>query len=227
MVGVRGRKAKSMGTREIHLTLPGQEPALPEPSEREQEEITVAKTHRIARRPRFALRTNPIRANHADAPGWCDRALDAFGTASIDFVAAELDRLAGTLGSNAAASEGTLNSALAVLDGQKPKDEVEAQLLIQMCAVHAVAMDFLARAKRASSIENVDSCGRVANRLLARYTEQCAALTSLRRGGKQVVEVQHVYRDRKKREGVPQNPQPRGPGGKFKSRSRALELADA
>jgi hypothetical protein len=177
---------------------------LPKPSEREAEEITAATTRRIARRPRFAVsmelkgdKLSKIGPNHTNAAGWCDRALDTFGTPSPDFVATELDRLASVLGGREAASEGTLNTALAVLDGQKPASEIETQLLIQMCATHAVAMDFLARVKRATDIANVETCGKLANRLVRAYALQCDTLASLRRGGKQVVEVQHVYRKRK------------------------------
>src|SRR5262249_49646017 len=111
----------------------------------------------------------------------------------------------------------------AVLDGQRPANEIEAQLILQMAATHAAAMDFLGRTKRASTIESLDACGRVANRLLARYTQQCDALTSLRRGGKQVVEVQHVYRKRRKPEGGKVN---RGWFPKKPAPADAAELVD-
>src|SRR5262245_23542580 len=192
-----------MSTQEIDLTLPGQEPALPEPSEREREEITAAKTRRIARRPRLAARMHQgkscpqIGPDHADAAGWTQRVLDAFGTTSADFVCKEFDRLGSALNVQTVPGQTDISAALAVLDGQRPKDEIEAQLILQMAVTHAIAMDFLGRTKRASTVESLDSCGRIANRLLARYAQQCETLTSLRRGGKQVVEVQHVYRKRK------------------------------
>ena len=70
------------------------------------------------------------------------------------------------------------------------KDVIEVQLIAQMAAAYALAMDFLGRTKRAKDIE----CGKTANRLVRTYTVQGDTLMSLRRG--QVVEVQHVYRDR-------------------------------
>jgi hypothetical protein len=130
-----------------------------------------------------------------------------------------VDRLAAALNVNTADRQGMLNAALAMLDGQRPKDEIEAALIVQMAAAHAVAMDFLARTKRARDVDSVEVCGKVANRLLRAYTMQCAELTSLRRGGKHVVEVRHVhvYRDRRKPEGTPakKQPLPRGPNGRF------------
>src|SRR5262245_20091156 len=177
---------------------------LPTPCEREAEEITAAKTRRIARRPRFGVRMSEkgnqvaqIVPNHTDAEGWTNRALDAFGTSASDFVCKEFGRLGNALNVGIKPDQYAVNAALAVLDGQKPKDEIEAQLILQMAVTHALAMDFLGRTKRASTVVSLDSCGRVANRLLARYAQQCETLTSLRRGGKQVVEVQHVYRKRK------------------------------
>src|SRR5262245_61630519 len=110
--------------------------SLPNPSEREQEAITEAKTRRIARRPRVGARllrkgedTTAIRPDHSDATGWTSRILDALGSPSGDFACMEIDRLATALGSRDGRA---LVAALAVIDGQRPKDEIEAQLLIQM-----------------------------------------------------------------------------------------------
>jgi hypothetical protein len=79
-------------------------------------------------------RVAQIGPNHTDAEGWTRRALDAFGTSSGDFVAKEFDRLGSALGVGVHPDESAINAALAVLDGQKPKDEIEAQLPIQMAA---------------------------------------------------------------------------------------------
>jgi hypothetical protein len=196
-------EAESMSKQDIHLTLPGQEPALPEPTQREQEEITAAKTRRIARRPRLAVRMHQGKScpqlgpDHADTAGWTQRVLDAFGTTSADFVCKEFDRLGSALNVQTVPGQTDISAALAVLDGQRPKDEIEAQLILQMAVTHAVAMDFLGRTKRASTVDSLDSCGRIANRHLRAYALQCDTLTSLRRVGKQVVEVQDVYRRRK------------------------------
>jgi len=186
---------------------PGNMCSLPEPCEREQRAITEANTRRIARRPRLAASvvkqdgTMAFGAGHTDLE-WCDQARDAFGTPSGDFAMTELGRISAVLGGRDAVPEAVLNAALAVVDGQRRKDEIEAQLIAQMAVTHAVAMDFLGRSKRAEFIDQLEAFGKLANRLLRTYTMQCDTLTSLRRGGRQVVEVQHVYRPRRKREGV-------------------------
>src|SRR5262245_53573688 len=135
---------------------------LPEPTEREQRAITEAATRRIARRPRFAARMvdkgkacSQIDSPHADKPGWCERIADAFGSPSSGFISTELDRLATALNVNAAAREGILNAALAMLDGQRPKDEIEAALIVQMAVTHAYAMDLLGRSKRFEYLDNM------------------------------------------------------------------------
>ncbi len=63
----------------------------------------------------------------------------------------------------------------------------------------------------------METFGKLANRFLRTYAQQTEALTALRRGGKQIVEVRHVhaYRPRQKREGGPEKWQPRGPNGRF------------
>jgi hypothetical protein len=195
------------------------------PSEREAAEITAAKVRNVARRPRLTVRMvqgkhcAQIGPNHADAVGWTTRALDTLGTSSGDFVCKEIDRLGTALNVGMKADQGAINAALAVLDGQRPRDEIEAQLLIQMVATHAYAMDLMGRSKRSQLLDHLEAFGKLANRLLRTYAMQCDTLTALRRGGKQIVEVQHVYRDRRKPEGVAEKrqPQPRGPNGRWQA----------
>src|SRR5262245_61229325 len=179
---------------------------LPEPSEREQEEITAAKTRHIARRPRATVATIKSGKNkgllsgpsHSDQAGWAYRALDALGTPSTDFLLMELQRIAGALNLSVENTERGLNAALAVVDGQRPKDEIEAQLVLQMAVTHATAIDMIARARRAESLGQLDSHGALGNKMLRTFARQVEALVLLRRGGKQVVQVEHVYRKRRK-----------------------------
>jgi hypothetical protein len=206
---------------------------LPAPSDREQEAITEASTRRIARRPCFAARMvdkgthrTEIDSPHADKPGWCERVADAFGSPSPGFIMTELDRLSTALKVDGAAREGVLNAALAMLDGQRPKNEIEAALIIQMAVTHAYAMDLMSRSKRAEFFDHMEATGKLAIRLLRTYAVQVDTLMSLRRGGKQLVEVRHAhaYRPRQKREEGPEKWQPRGPNGRFTApASRELE----
>jgi len=158
---------------------------LPTPSDREQEAITEAKVRTVARRPRLAVRMvqgeecAQMSPNHADAVGWTMRALDTLGTSSSDFVCKEIDRLGSALNVGIKADQGTINAALAVLDGQRPQNEIEAQLLIQMAATHAYAMDLLGRSKRSEFLDHLEAFAKLANRLLRTYAMQCDTLTSL------------------------------------------------
>jgi hypothetical protein len=54
----------------------------------------------------------------------------------------------------------------------------------------------------------MEAKGKVDNRFLRTYAVRCDTPMSLRRGGKQVVPVEHVYRDRQKPEGVQKKERP-------------------
>jgi len=62
-----------------------------------------------------------------------------------------------------------------------------------MAVTHALAMEFLGRAKRAEMVPQLDSFGNLAVKLLRTYTAQVEALAKLRRGGEQTVRVEHVH----------------------------------
>ncbi len=79
------------------------------------------------------------------------------------------------------------------IDGMRPADEIEAMLAVQMVATDDVAMDMLARAKRADRLPILQESGSLAVKLLRTYTAQLEALARLRRGGEQRVIVQHVH----------------------------------
>jgi hypothetical protein len=75
----------------------------------------------------------------------------------------------------------------------RPADEIGAMLAVQMVATDDVAMDMLARAKRADRLPILQESGSLAVKLLRTYTAQLEALARLRRGGEQRVIVQHVH----------------------------------
>jgi hypothetical protein len=86
-----------------------------------------------------------------------------------------------------------LNSLLAVLDGARPKDEIEAMLISQMVAVHHHAMDQLGKAARSATIDQVNVHSNFAIKLMRTHVAQVEALAKLRRGGEQTVRVEHVH----------------------------------
>ena len=173
---------------------------LPEPSARESTAIAKATANVQARAPRLAAKVvrkdsgqTHSGPNYSDINGWSARLLDAFGTSSVDFVQAELGRMAMAVGATGSDAEQKINAALAVLDGIRPRDEVEAMLVAQMVVTHAVAMDYLTRTQKAELIQAAEFTSNFACKLLRAFAAQTEALGKLRRGGEQVVKVEHVH----------------------------------
>lgn len=73
-----------------------------------------------------------------------------------------------------------------------PKDGIEAMLATQMAASHENAMDFVARAARATTVEGVQLYSGIANKFLRTYLAQLDALNRHRGKGAQKVTVEHV-----------------------------------
>ena len=176
------------------------EQPLPEPSARETKAVAKAIANVEARAPRLAAKvvrkdSGEIRSgpSYSDMNGWSARLLDAFGTSSVDFVQAELGRMAMAVGATGSDAEQKINAALAVLDGLRPRDEVEAMLVAQMVVTHAVAMDYLTRTKKAELIQAAEFTSNFACKLLRAFAAQTEALAKLRRGGEQTVRVEHVH----------------------------------
>ncbi|SFK79100.1 hypothetical protein [Methylocapsa palsarum] len=131
---------------------------------------------------------------HSDKLGFRFRLYDAFGTTSDGFLFGEINRLCGALsGADGNIDEGDLNSALAVIDGQQPDSEIEAMLLSQLAATHALAMDNIGRTRRAQSLDVLRERGNLATKLQRTFVAQIEALSRLRRGGAQTVRVEHVH----------------------------------
>ena len=97
------------------------------------------------------------------------------------------------VGATGSDAEQKINAGLAVLDGLQPRDEVEAMLVAQMVVTHAVAMDYLTRMKKAELIQAGEFTSNFACKLLRAFAAQTEALGKLRRGGEQVVKVEHVH----------------------------------
>lgn len=155
-----------------------------------------------------AIRPKPVRvklkridANTAKpyppdaSPEWWERLKAALGTCSGDFVQASLHqfvrgaRLPGT-----GTSEIGLNAALAFIEGAKPRDEVEGALIIQMACIHSATMAVLCRFGGEYGGERSMTAGANAVAKLAKaYATQVEALRRLRRGGSQLVRVEHVH----------------------------------
>jgi hypothetical protein len=171
------------------------------PGEREAQAIKEATSRVLARRKRVAVLAEQnadhlfLSSPHADALGFQNRLLDAFGTRSHAFV----DELLGALGLSVRSrgakfvGESELNAALAAVDATRPRDEGEAMLAVHMVATSRAALDMLARARHTEYLPTMQECGNLAVKLLRTYTAQMETLAKLRRGGEQTVRVEHVH----------------------------------
>ena len=123
------------------------------PSDAEKREIVAATGRHKKRPPRVAVgirqpenNVMEISPTHSDGEGWRTRLEDALGTASPAFVDAELVRLMTVFRDRTGVIDArAVNAALAVVDGLKPQNEIEAMLVLQMATTHALIMKFSAR----------------------------------------------------------------------------------
>lgn len=119
------------------------------------------------------------------------RLADAFGTTSPEFIDSMIGSLLTCLNApHERAETRELNAALAVLDGAKPENEVEAMLLSQMVVTNDAAMKCLAQISNGATAELFGNLG---VKLLRTFTAQTEALAKLRRKGEQTVRVVHVH----------------------------------
>jgi hypothetical protein len=123
------------------------------------------------------------------------RQLDAFGTPSTDFASHSIGWLAAVARQhgNSIPTEKELNAALAVVDGVRPENEIEAMLAMQMFAAHEAAMEMIQRMRQATTMEAMQHYSTIATKMMRTYTTQVEALAKMRRGGNQTVRVEHVH----------------------------------
>jgi hypothetical protein len=126
---------------------------------------------------------------------WQATMYDAFGTTSGDFIDCEMSRIANSQysGGQIEAPAKEMNAALAVIDGTRPANEIEAMLASQMVVTHELAMAMIGKARRAETIEKVSVYGSLATKLSRTFAMQIEAHAKLKRGGEQTVRVEHVH----------------------------------
>ena len=169
---------------------------------REREAIARATNRCMARTERVRVKVERTESGFKTiaAKGGVEETLpiqlaDAMGTTSPYFSDAMLNNIATFIAScnNQGITSTDVSAALAVLDGMKPENEVEAMLLVQMYATNESAMRALGMIGKSDWIDNAAMFGNLANKLLRTYTAQIEALAKLRRKGEQTVKVVHVY----------------------------------
>jgi hypothetical protein len=125
---------------------------------------------------------------------WWQQLKNALGTGSSAFVNASLVQLiAAAKLPGGGLSETAVNASLAFIENAKPKDEVESALLIQMACTHTAAMSILAMFAGGHGYgPDGPLKASAAARLMRAYATQVETLRRLRKGGSQVVRVEHV-----------------------------------
>lgn len=135
-------------------------------------------------------------APHSDPAGMFVVLQDALGTTSSAFRNSNLGFLeyaARDRGEDRGKSEAGLNASLALVEAIAPQNELEAALAVQMAGVHNLTGELLGRAKQTDRVDHIALFGSLAVKLARTFTAQIEVHAKLRGGGKQQVEVRHVY----------------------------------
>ncbi len=96
---------------------------------------------------------------HRDLEGWAVQICDAFGTRSYSTFSVFLDHLSQLCSlersenGDLVPSELELNAALNIVSGVRPRNELEAALAAQTCAVHLMTMKTASQALRNGRID--------------------------------------------------------------------------
>ena len=135
-----------------------------------------------------------IGPDHADRDSWIEQLQDAFGSPGLEFPSAQLHLLARSCRIKDGRTDAVrLNALVAVVDGARPSNEIEAMVAVQMALSHGLVVDLLHRAHRAEAISQFDSAGNMAAKLLRAFAGHAELLQKLKRGGEQTVRVEHVH----------------------------------
>ena len=186
------------------------------PNEVERAEIEKAKRRTKARAPRIAMHVEKRGAKagrtypgHSDEEGHRFRLADAFGTRSMQFVDAMLKGVGMAPEDHSASKDFgpgspdqlAFNAALAVIDGVRPKDEVEAMLAANMAVANITLLELVARTRAAiaghlyqgNGLKRLDVLGNLTNKFMRTFAIQIEALARKRRKGEQTVTVRHLH----------------------------------
>jgi len=142
--------------------------------------IAQAKTRLTKMLPRAMVNTRDgedgslqITHAHADGEGWSAQLQSAFGSPSKEFVHHTMAKLLNVIcPAGKPLDQDTVNAALAMVDGVKPRDETEALLACQMAASHALAMECLLRTRHTDSLHRFEANGNMATKFLRTFAVQ-------------------------------------------------------
>ena len=188
----------------------------PPPNPVECVEIEKARKRTKARTPSIAMNIEErgtagraLYPDHSDEDGHRYQLADTFGTRSLQFVYAMLNRLGHATADHSvdhgfrpgSPDQVAFNAALAVIAGVQPKDEIEAMLAAHMAVTNIALLELVARTREAiaghpyegNGIKRLDVLGNLTNKFMRTYTMQVEALARKRRKGDQNITVKHVH----------------------------------
>jgi hypothetical protein len=118
-------------------------------------------------------------AKHSDLDGWRTQFMADFGTTGETVAQVEVERVAKALRQR----DGTIDSAeldtvIAIVSGQRPKNELEAMTICQMAVTHGLTMRSLGNLNRSNEIQQQDSNALAIARLTKAFASQVDALPS-------------------------------------------------
>jgi hypothetical protein len=126
---------------------------------------------------------------------WWSRLQVALGTTSSDFVNAAVAQLTA-----AARLPGggicpvAMNAALAMIEGQRPRDEVETAIVMQMACAHGAAMMLLARfGGGGGGGRRVQALAHATARIFSAFNQSAETLRRRKQGGSQYMRIDHVH----------------------------------
>jgi hypothetical protein len=186
------------------------------PTEVEREGIATARRRTKKRPPSVAVvvrraQDGRLHASpeHSDREGHAYRMADTLGTRSLEFVSTMMNSIGKATEDHSkmkdfgpgSVDQTAVNAALAVIDGVRPADEIEAMLAAHMAVTNIALLELVARTRGAiaghlyqgSGLKRLDVLGNLTAKFMRTYAMQVEALAKKRRRGEQTVTVRHVH----------------------------------
>ena len=160
--------------------------------DRNCEQRPAAPSLNVTMSTKAGKRTAAIAVDHPDLATGYKLLSVALGGVSRDFLQGTIDSLAMAAQTGEEVSQDALNYNLAFVLGLKPQDTVEANLAVQMAAIHAATMKSAVGLAGSKTWESWDRQERALNRLSRTFAAQVEALKRYRSKGEQRVYVERV-----------------------------------